>query len=142
MEPGLLQVKSRCLFPELDSPFPAILFWRIHNRNVALTNDGTKQIDTIAIMNLKNFWGRHRAQRWPLSAAGPIKASPPKPFQPLTRDESLAVVTAATDWFTEEVRAMHAMPNGPSREHRRAELRARHQSLVRDYQRLLRGHNN
>jgi len=92
----------------------------------------------IVIMNLKSFWERHRAQRWSRTAAPATKARPPKPFLPLTGDESIAVLNDVFEWFTDEIRTMLAMPDGPSKEHRRAELRARHQSMARDYERLVR----
>jgi hypothetical protein len=38
-----------------------------------------------------------------------------------------------------EVRAVLAMPDGPSKERRGAELRAREKSIARDFLRLVRG---
>lgn len=94
----------------------------------------------ITIMNLKSFWERHRAQRWSVTAARPTKATPPKPFQPLTRDQSIAVLNDAIDWLIDEARATLLMFEGPSKERRKAELRARDQSLARDLQRLIKQH--
>jgi len=48
-------------------------------------------------------------------------------------------VNDVIEWFTDEITTMLAMPDGPSKEHRRAELRARHQSMIRDYERLVVG---
>jgi len=89
-------------------------------------------------MNLKSFWERHRAQRWEVTAAPPVKATTPKPFQPLRRDESLAVLDDAIEWLMDQVRATLVMPDGPSKQRRTAELRARHNSIDRDLQRLIR----
>jgi hypothetical protein len=91
-----------------------------------------------AIMNLKSFWERHRAQRWAGTAALPVKARTPKPFQPLTRHESIAILNDTIRWFMDEARATLAMPEGPSKERRKAELRARDKSIARDCQRLIR----
>ena len=90
-------------------------------------------------MNLKSFWERHRAQRWATNAVPRTELRTPRPFQPLTRDQSIAVVNDVIEWFTDEITTMLAMPDGPSKEHRRAELRARHQSMIRDYERLVVG---
>jgi len=89
-------------------------------------------------MNLKSYWERHRAQRWSLTAARPTKARLPKPFQPLTRNESIAVLNDAIEWLMDEARVTVLMPEGPSKERRKAELRARDQSLARDFHRLIR----
>ena len=90
-----------------------------------------------ASMNLKSFWERHRAQRWAGAAALPAKATP-KPFQPLTRMESLTVLDDTIQWLMDEARATMAMPDGPSKERRKAEWRARDKSIARDFQRLIR----
>ncbi len=94
----------------------------------------------MTFMKLKSFWERHRAQRWTLTAAVslPAKARTPKPFQPLTNDQSIAVLEDAIQWLIDEARTMHAMPDGPSKEGRRAELRARDKSMARDFARLMR----
>ncbi|HTL57132.1 MAG TPA: hypothetical protein VL361_15730 [Candidatus Limnocylindrales bacterium] len=91
------------------------------------------------IMNLKSFWERHRAQRWAGTAALPAKARKPKPFQPLTRQESIAILDDTIEWLMDEARTTMAMPDGPSNERRKAELRARDKSIARDFQRLIRG---
>jgi hypothetical protein len=92
----------------------------------------------IAIMNLKSFWERHRAQRWAGTAALPAKARTPKPFQPLTRQESIAILNDTIQWLMDEARITLAMPDGPSKERRKAELRARDKSIARDFQRRIR----
>ena len=90
------------------------------------------------IMNLKSFWERHRAQRWAGTAALPVKARTPKPFQPLTREESIAILDDTIHWLIDEARITLAMPDGPSKERLKAELRARDKSIARDFQRLIR----
>ena len=92
----------------------------------------------IAIMNLKSLWERHRAQRWAGKAAQPAKAETPKPFQPLTRQESIAILDDTIHWLVDEARITLAMPDGPSKEQRKADLRARDKSIARDFQRLMR----
>jgi hypothetical protein len=92
----------------------------------------------IAIMNLKSFWERHRPQRWAVTAALPPKARTPKPFQPLTRQESIAILDDTIQWLMDEARAALLMFDGPSKERRKAELRARDKSIARDFQRLIR----
>ncbi len=89
-------------------------------------------------MNLKSFWERHRAQRWAGTAALPSKARTPKPFQPLTRQESIAILDDTIEWFMDEARATLVMPDGRSKERRKAELRSRDKSIARDFQRLIR----
>jgi hypothetical protein len=89
-------------------------------------------------MNLKSFWERHRAQRWALTASLPAKAGTPKPFQPLTRQESAAILEDTIQWLMDEARATLVMPEGRSKARRKAELRARDKSIARDFQRLIR----
>ena len=89
-------------------------------------------------MNLKGFWERHGAQRWAGTAALPSKAGTPKPFQPLTRQESIAILDDTIQWLMDKARATLVMPDGPPKERRRAELRARDKSIARDFQRLIR----
>ena len=89
-------------------------------------------------MNLKSFWERNRAQRWAGTAPLPAKAGTPKPFQPLTRPESIALLDHTIQWLMEEARGTLAMPNGLLKEQRMAELRARDRSIARDLQRLIR----
>jgi len=89
-------------------------------------------------MNLKSFWERHRAQRWAATAALPAKARTPKPFQPLTRQQSIAILDDTIEWILDEARATLVMPEGKSKERRRAELRARDGSIARDFRRLVR----
>ena len=89
-------------------------------------------------MNLKSFWERHRAQRWAVTAAPPAKARTPKPFQPLTRQESIAILDDTIEWLLDEVRATLLMSDGPSKQRRKAELRARDKTIARDFRRLIR----
>lgn len=92
----------------------------------------------IALMNLKSFWERHRAQRWAGTAAPAAKPATPKPFQPLTRPQSIEILDDSIQWLIDEARLMLAMPDGPRKERRRAELRARNKSMVRDFRRFVR----
>ena len=91
----------------------------------------------IAIMSLKSFWERHRTHRWAGTAALPCKPATPKPFQPLTHQQSIAILDDTVQWLMDEARATLAMPDGPFKEWRMAELRARDQSLFRDFRRLI-----
>ena len=91
----------------------------------------------IGIMNLKSFWERHRAQRWAGTATLPLKAKTPKPFRPLTRQESIAILDDTNPWLMDEARAALLM-SGQSKQRRKAELRARDKSVARDFQRLIR----
>ena len=89
-------------------------------------------------MNLKSFWERRRAQRWAGTASLPAKAKTPKPFQPLTRQESIAILGDTIQWLMDEAGATLAMPDGSLKEWRESELRARDKSIARDFQRLVR----
>jgi len=89
-------------------------------------------------MNLKSFWERNRAQRWAVTAGLPAKAGTPKPFEPLTRQESAAILDETIEWLMDEARVTLAMPDGPSKERRKAEFRGRDKSIARDFQRLIR----
>jgi len=89
-------------------------------------------------MNLKSFWEQHRVQRWAGTAVRAAKASAPKAFQPLTRQESIDVLAGTIRWLKTEARATLAMPEGSTKERRRAELRARDRSIARDLVRLTR----
>jgi len=89
-------------------------------------------------MNLKSFWERLRAQRWAGTAALLARARAPKPFQPLTRQQSIAILEDTIQWLVDEARITLAMPDGPSKERRKADLRARDKSIARDFQRLIR----
>jgi hypothetical protein len=91
----------------------------------------------IAIMNLKSLWERHRAERWAATADLPAKAGTPNSFQPLTRDEFKAILDDTILWLMHEARATYLMPEGPSKDRRGAELRARSNSIAEDYRRLL-----
>lgn len=68
-----------------------------------------------------------------------VEVSLPKPFQPLTRDESMAVLENAIHWLMDETSTMLAMPIGSKKEHCRAELLGRERTLSRDLERLVRG---
>ena len=91
-------------------------------------------------MKLKSYWERYRAQRWAATASPAPKAETPKPFQPLTRDESIAILDETIQWLMDEARATFIMPDGPSKNRRQAELRARDKSIARDFRRLVRKH--
>jgi len=91
----------------------------------------------IAIMNFKSFWERQRAQRWAGTAGAAAKPRIPNPFQPLTRQQSIAILDDSIQWLTDEAQAMLMMPDGESKERRRAELRARNKSIARDFYRLV-----
>jgi len=60
------------------------------------------------------------------------------PFQPLTRDESIAILDDAIQWLMDQARATLLMSDGPSKERREAELRARDKFMARDLKRLIR----
>ncbi len=94
----------------------------------------------MTFMKLKSFWERHLAQRWTRTVALPMpgQAKILKPFQPLTQDESIAILDDAIEWLIDEIKATQAMPDGPFKERRRAELRARNKSMARDFARLVR----
>jgi hypothetical protein len=89
-------------------------------------------------MNFKTFWKPKRAQRWAITAAPPAMRRTPSPFQSLTRDESIAILDDAVQWLTDEASATMLMPDSPSKERRKAELCGRDNSMVRDFQRLVR----
>jgi hypothetical protein len=91
-------------------------------------------------MKLKLLWERYRAQHRMLIEArsGPVESTRPKPFQPLTHDQSIAILEDAVQWLIDEAKASAAVPNGPSKDRRRAELRGRHESMAREFARLLR----
>jgi len=89
-------------------------------------------------MNLKSFWERHRSQRWATRAVPPTKVRTPRPFQPLTRDESIAILDDTIQWLMDEARVTFIMPDGAPKERRTAELRGRHKSIARDFHRLIR----
>jgi hypothetical protein len=93
------------------------------------TPDRERESDQIAIMNLKSFWERHKPRRW---------AKAPRPFQPLTPQESVAILGDTIQWLIDESRATILMSEGPSKERRQAELLARDKSTARDFQRLMR----
>ena len=92
----------------------------------------------IAIMNLKSFWERHRARRWAGTAVPSAREKAPKPFQPLTRDESIAILDDTIQWLMNEARTTFFMAEGPSKGRRQTELRGRDKSIARDFQRLIR----
>ena len=90
-------------------------------------------------MKLESYWERHRAQRWAATADARRsgEARTPKPFEPLTHEESIAVLEHANQWLIDEARATAVLLNGPYRERRKAELWARYKSMTRDYARLM-----
>jgi len=93
----------------------------------------------IMVMKLRTFWERYRPQRWGPTAGArlPVETIALKPFQPLTRDESIAVLDDAIQWLIDETKSTLAMPNSPSKLRRWAELRARDRCMARDFKRLL-----
>jgi hypothetical protein len=92
----------------------------------------------IAIMNLKSLWERHRARLWAIAVAPPSKGRTRRPYQPLRRNESIAILNDTIQWLMDEARATMLMPDGLSKERRMTELRARDKSIARDFQRLVR----
>jgi hypothetical protein len=96
-----------------------------------------------AVMNLKLLWERYKASHrvrlvTPLQAEVPVAVRGPKPFRSLTHDESLAILEDAIEWLVDEAKTTLAMPNGPGKNRLRAELRGRHESMIRDFARLVR----
>lgn len=91
-------------------------------------------------MNLKALWQRCGLKRRVRPAARPItvKITRPKPFQPLTHNQSVAILDDTIQWLIDEARMTLAMPDGPAKQQRWVELEGRDQSLVRDFQRLVR----
>ncbi len=89
-------------------------------------------------MNLKSFWERHRARGWAVTAAPSTREATRKPFQPLTRDESIAILDDTIQWLMDETRATFFMSEGPSKERRQTELQGREKSIAQDFQRLIR----
>ena len=91
-------------------------------------------------MNLKLLWERYKAQRRELVAVRSVPVVPRglKPFQPLTHSQSVAILDDAAEWLIDEVQATLAMPDGPSKDRRKTELRGRNQSMARDFARLVR----
>ena len=90
-------------------------------------------------MKLKALW-ELCVERWEEATAlsQPARAKPPKPFQPLTRDESIAILDDAIEWLRDEIRTTLTMPDCPFKNLRLAELEARDQSMNQDFQRLRR----
>ena len=88
-------------------------------------------------MKLKALWdlcvGRCDEETAP---SPPVRAKTPKPFQPLTRDESIAILDDAIEWLRDEIRTTLTMPDCPFKELRLAELEARDQSMNQDFRRL------
>jgi hypothetical protein len=87
-------------------------------------------------MKLKQLWKRYCAQRRApsLDSGPPVKTRKPKPFQPFTRDESIAILDDAIAWLQDETRNALAMPEGLSKARRRAELRGRDKAIVREFE--------
>ena len=94
----------------------------------------------MTFMKLRSFWERYRAQRWVPTAGTrlPVEATTPKPYQRLTRDESIAVLDDAVQWLLDETRTALAMPDGSAKARRLVELWARDRSMARDFGRLVR----
>ncbi len=79
-------------------------------------------------------------ERWEEATAlsQPVGAKALKPFQPLTRDESIAILDDAIQWLLDETKTTLAMPDCPFKYQRLAELQARDQSMNQDFRRLRR----
>ena len=88
-------------------------------------------------MNLRYFWERYKPRRRTLTAASSAKARTPKPFQPLTREESILILDDALQWLMDEAKATSSLSDGPLKHRRNAELRARDIAMHRDFQRLI-----
>ena len=88
-------------------------------------------------MKLRALW-ELCVERWEevTAPSPPVRAETPKPFQPLTRDESIAILDDATRWLFEEIRTTLGMPDSPLKKRRLAELQARDQSMSEDSRRL------
>jgi hypothetical protein len=90
-------------------------------------------------MKLKALWERYRSQRpLALPPRPPLVVRTRQPFQPLTRDESIAVLDDALQWLMDEMRSTLEMPEGPAKARRWGELRARDKSMAQDFRRLVR----
>ncbi len=92
------------------------------------------------VMKLRLLWERWHAHRRAVPAPfpRPSRAMTRKCFEPLTHDQSIAVLDDAIQWLINEAKATRAMPDGPERQRRRAELRGRDKSMARDFARLMR----
>ncbi len=88
-------------------------------------------------MKLRALW-ELCVERWEEATAlsQPVGAKALEPFQPLTRDESIAILDEAIQWVLDETRTTLAMPDCPFKNQRLAELQARDQSMDQDFQRL------
>lgn len=93
----------------------------------------------MTFMRLKALWERCslHGRVHTLAPPAPVKPRSPKPFQPLTHDESVAVLDDSVQWLIDEIKATLAMPNRAAKLQRWAELRARDRCMARDFRRLL-----
>ena len=91
-------------------------------------------------VKIRALWERCGTRHWALAPASrlPGQARTPTRLPALTRDEFTALLDNAIQWVIDETKAVRAMPNGPSKERRWAELRARDRSMARDFERLVR----
>jgi hypothetical protein len=91
-------------------------------------------------MKPKALWERYRSRRRTPTVAlsRHAKAITPKPFQPLTYRESVAVLKDAIQWLEVEMVITFALPNGPFKQRRLAELQGRNESMARDFEQLSR----
>ena len=95
--------------------------------------------EQITFMKLKAFWELCVGRREEGVALSPLaRAKTPKPFQPLTRDESIVILDDAIEWLRDEIRTTLTTPDCPFKELRLAELEARDQSMNQDFRRLRR----
>ena len=88
----------------------------------------------------RHDWKSHLGRRGTQGASpsSPAKARAPEPFEPLTHEESRALLLAALDWLERETWVMLAMPDGPAKEQLQSEFRGRERSMLREYERLVR----
>ena len=94
----------------------------------------------MTFMRLRALWERCRSHGRAHTVALPVLEKPRvvKAFQPLTHDETVAVLDDAIQWLIDETRTTLALPNSPAKLQRWAELRARDRCMARDFKRIMR----
>ncbi len=105
-----------------------------------LINETQTRSMPIKFMKPKSLWEQFLAQRRMIGPAVPlpIQSKTPKPFQPLTRQQSIEILDDSIQWLIDETRATLAMPSGPSKDRRWTELQGRNKSFERDFERFIR----